>query len=158
MNVPSGRKFSKKSDQFTKLPLKFNYVSGDFNCSYNKLSTLEGCPNRVDGNFECSDNNLDSLEFCPEYIGKYFLFENNNISSVEFFPKYVGDLFYYRGTPIAEILWKLPNNTEVIEYLNDYDVVQDNIIIKDRLEVLIDDLSLKCKVDDFSNLKNYTLE
>ena len=30
--------------ELTKLPLKFNNVSGYFNCSWNDLTTLEGCP------------------------------------------------------------------------------------------------------------------
>ncbi|MEG7685949.1 hypothetical protein, partial [Listeria monocytogenes] len=38
----------------TKLPLKFNRVDGEFNCSYNQLTTLEGCPNYVGCNFFCS--------------------------------------------------------------------------------------------------------
>ena len=35
------------------LPLKFNYVSGNFDCSHNKLKTLEGCPQTVGGIFDC---------------------------------------------------------------------------------------------------------
>ena len=34
-----------------KLPLKFNKVNGNFYCSYNKLTSLEGCPKYVGGNF-----------------------------------------------------------------------------------------------------------
>jgi len=37
----------------TKLPLKFNNVTGSFNCLGNKLTSLIGCPNYVGGNFYC---------------------------------------------------------------------------------------------------------
>ena len=33
----------------TKIPVKFNMVTGYFNCSENKLTSLEGCPKEVGG-------------------------------------------------------------------------------------------------------------
>ena len=42
----------------TKLPLKFNHVSGNFYCGYNNLTSLEGSPKSVGGNFWCYNNNL----------------------------------------------------------------------------------------------------
>jgi len=36
-----------------KLPIKFGNVSGNFDCGYNKLTTLEGCPSYVGGYFWC---------------------------------------------------------------------------------------------------------
>jgi len=33
------------------LPLKFNYVDGNFNCARNKLKTLEGSPKTISGYF-----------------------------------------------------------------------------------------------------------
>jgi hypothetical protein len=56
----------------TELPLTFNKVNGYFNCSYNKLTTLEGCPKWIGGWFSCHDNQLTSLEFSPDYVGGYF--------------------------------------------------------------------------------------
>jgi hypothetical protein len=52
-----------------KLPVKFRKVSGNFSCSSNKLTTLEGCPKYVGGYFSCSSNNLTTLEGCPKYVG-----------------------------------------------------------------------------------------
>ena len=40
------------------LPLKFNYVSGNFYCHHNKLKSLEGSPQTVEGDFKCSSNGL----------------------------------------------------------------------------------------------------
>jgi hypothetical protein len=31
----------------TEIPVKFGRVEGDFNCSYNKLTTLKNCPNVI---------------------------------------------------------------------------------------------------------------
>ena len=35
----------------SKLPLKFGRVTGHFDCSFSKLTTLEGSPKEVGGNF-----------------------------------------------------------------------------------------------------------
>ena len=40
----------------TKLPIKFRNVSGYFDCSYNKLTSLEGSPTHVGDYFSCSIN------------------------------------------------------------------------------------------------------
>ncbi len=64
------------------IPLKFNRVSGYFNCSNNNLTTLEGCPKKVDGNFYCHKNELTSLEGCPKYVGGNFYFYHNQLTSL----------------------------------------------------------------------------
>ena len=56
----------------TELPLRFNKVTGSFDCSNNKLTSLKGCPRWVGGYFGCGYNDLTSLEFSPDYIGGYF--------------------------------------------------------------------------------------
>jgi hypothetical protein len=62
-----------------KLPVKFGKVSGDFDCGYNALTTLEGCPSYVGRNFWCGDNKkLTTLEGCPKYVGGYFYCSGNN--------------------------------------------------------------------------------
>ena len=73
--------------RFAKLPLKFGRVSGYFDCSDNKLTTLEGAPREVGGNFYCKNNQLTTLEGAPERVsyircdynpvhGIYKLFKN----------------------------------------------------------------------------------
>ena len=52
--------------------LNINKVNGDFNCAYNKLTSLEGCPNIVNGKFDCNNNKLTSLEGCPKEVNGYF--------------------------------------------------------------------------------------
>jgi len=63
----------------TKLPLKFNKVSGNFECYYNKLTTLEGSPKSVGGDFYCVDNNLTTLDFAPKLLGGNFKCIDNPI-------------------------------------------------------------------------------
>ena len=47
--------FYKYQDQ-----IKFGVVSGDFRCSYSKLTTLKGVPQEVGGDFSCviTDHNI----------------------------------------------------------------------------------------------------
>jgi hypothetical protein len=56
----------------TELPLVFNKVSGYFDCSCNRLTSLKGSPKWVGSYFSCSKNKLTSLEFSPDYVGGYF--------------------------------------------------------------------------------------
>ena len=65
------------------LPLRFNKVSGLFNCSRNSLTTLEGCPKEVGGYFNCGENQLTSLIGCPEVVGYGFDCWYNEIDSLE---------------------------------------------------------------------------
>ncbi len=55
----------------SKIPIKFNKVSGFFNCSYNCLTTLENCPNEIGKNFSCYSNSITSLEGFPQKVGEY---------------------------------------------------------------------------------------
>ena len=73
------------------LPLKFNYVSGYFNCSYNKLLSLEGSPQTVGSGFYCFDNKLVSLKGCPQTVGSGFYCFNNKLVSLEGCPQTVGN-------------------------------------------------------------------
>jgi hypothetical protein len=64
-----------------KLPVKFGKVSGSFDCSVNKLTTLEGCPNYIDGMFNCNMNKLTTLkgiEKC-EIFGNFWCYNNPKI-------------------------------------------------------------------------------
>jgi len=64
----------------TKIPLKFNIVSGYFDCSYNKLTTLEGGPKEVDADFHCCDNQLTTLEGGPTSVGGGFYCSGNKLT------------------------------------------------------------------------------
>ena len=74
--------------QVEKLPCKFGKVSNYFDCSNNKLTSLEGCPISI-GDFWCDGNNLTSLEGCPTIVGGDFYCYNNNLTTLEGCPKSV---------------------------------------------------------------------
>ena len=81
-------------DKSNILPLKFNKVSGYFDCGHNKLTTLEGAPKWVGGNFYCDYNKLISLEGAPREVGGYFNCGHNQLTSLKGAPKEIGDDFY----------------------------------------------------------------
>ena len=61
----------------TELPMKFGKVNGDFNCSCNDLTSLEGCPQEVTRDFQCHHNHLTSLEGAPNKVGEDFMCYGN---------------------------------------------------------------------------------
>jgi len=69
-------------------------VGGYFYCSYNQLTSLEGAPSSVGGDFYCTHNNLTSLEGAPSSVGGYFSCSNNKLTSLEGAPTSVGGDFY----------------------------------------------------------------
>jgi hypothetical protein len=82
---------SRTIDYITELPLRFNKVTGDFDCGNNNLITLKGSPLWVGGSFICSYNNLlTTLEFSPEYVGGGFYCDANGLTTLKGAPKWVG--------------------------------------------------------------------
>jgi hypothetical protein len=98
----------------TEIPFKFNRVSGNFNCSFNDLTSLKNCPNEVGGDFECYQNKLSSLDHspsvvigsyhcygnkltsligCPIKVGGEFNCANNKLSTLRYCPNIVGGEF-----------------------------------------------------------------
>ena len=65
----------------TELPLRFNRVSGYFDCGSNNLTSLKGCPRWVGNGFYCNRNQLTSLEFSPYYVGGYFSCGSNQLTN-----------------------------------------------------------------------------
>ena len=61
-----------------KLPITFGYVKGSFTCIDNKLTNLEGAPEKVGDSFDCAYNELTNLIGAPEKVGNDFYCYNNN--------------------------------------------------------------------------------
>ena len=122
--------------ELTKLPLKFGKVGGNFNCNFNKLTTLEGCPQSVGGYFNCYNNYLKDLYSFPEFFD--------------------GEV-YYQSNPVSEILYLFKNVKlgKVIDLINEYGVIQQNgkVVILDRLEEVF--YTLNMEIPKEINLKNY---
>jgi hypothetical protein len=69
--------------------VRFGEVKGNFSCSRNQLTSLEGAPQKVEGYFSCQDNQLTSLEGAPQKVGKWFDCDNNQLTSLEGAPREV---------------------------------------------------------------------
>ena len=74
----------------TKIPINFTEVGGNFDCAYNKLTSLEGAPKEVGGSFHCWKNQLSSLEGSPEKVGGSFDCTDNKLTSLVGAPEKVG--------------------------------------------------------------------
>ena len=78
----------------TELPdLSGVIVEGDFSCSYNRLTSLKGAPQKVGGSFVCSANRLTSLNGAPQEVGEGFYCNCNQLTSLEGAPQKVGGCF-----------------------------------------------------------------
>ena len=73
--------------------VKFGVVTGNFYCSNNSLTSLEGAPQEVRGAFFCDHNSLTSLEGAPQWVGEDFYCSNNSLTSLEGAPQWVGESF-----------------------------------------------------------------
>ena len=158
------------------LPLKFNYVSGSFNCFYNKLTSLEGCPQKVGGSFGCFYNNLESLEGCPQTVGGDFSCSDNELVSLkgglhtvggnfncvynkltdlENFPEVSGNV-YITENPVDLLVYTFIKNANsfMIEDFIDYEIVRNgDTVMLDRLQTFIRDNDLK--MPDLEDIKEH---
>jgi hypothetical protein len=82
--------------------VRFGVVTGSFNCSVNKLTSLEGAPQEVGGDFECSSNKLTSLKDAPQEVRWDFHCYVNELTSLEGAPQKVGGGFYCLFNPVSE--------------------------------------------------------
>ncbi len=73
--------------------VKFGKVSGEFDCSSNKLTSLEGAPQEVGGGFDCNYTYLTSLKGAPQKVGGNFFCSYNKLTSLEGAPQEVGGDF-----------------------------------------------------------------
>jgi len=78
-------------------------VNGNFNCSNNQLTSLEGAPQKVVGYFDCSGNQLTSLKGAPYEVGGLFNCSGNQLTSLEGAPKEVGGLFNCSGNQLTSL-------------------------------------------------------
>ena len=153
--------------KLTKLPLKFNKVTGNFNCYSNELTSLEGCPKevggdfhcstnkltdlkgspkKIGGDFECSYNKLTTLEGCPESVGGYFDFAWNEISNIYYIPKYIGKYFYLNGNNLGLLF----NNVDM-DFLRTFKsckVIKGNVINLKRYKYVMSEFNKAIYLND----------
>jgi hypothetical protein len=83
-----------------KIPIKFGRVTGNFICSNQELTSLEGCPIEVGGDFNCELNYLTSLEGAPIKVGGNFICYRNELITLKGSPREVGGCFYCQGNQL----------------------------------------------------------
>ena len=81
--------------ELTEFPpfIQFGTVKGYFNCSFNGLVSLRGCPRVVEGGFLCFNNKLTSLKGAPEKISGNFYCGFNLLNTLEGAPMRVTGYF-----------------------------------------------------------------
>ena len=82
----------------------FGHVKGNFYCSGNPLTSLEGAPKTVNGDFYCGSNQLTSLKGAPETVGGYFDCADNQLTSLEGAPQTVGGFFYCNNNQLTSLV------------------------------------------------------
>jgi hypothetical protein len=143
-----------------KLPLKFNKVTGFFNCNHNQLTTLEGSPTEVNGDFFCIGNQLTTLEgsptevngdfYCignqlttleggPREVGGNFNCSDNQLTTLEGGPKEVGGRFNCYINPIHEVYKLFPDHKSFIDSL-DYSYLRGTDIVRSRFKEALDEI------------------
>jgi hypothetical protein len=131
-------KFDCSNDTLTSLENGPEEVNGYFDCSYNKLTSFKGLSlKKVRGDFYCDHNELTSLVGCADIIGGDLYCSNNKITDFRGVPEFFEGNLYCVKNPIFEIYSLFPNwqtNSSCIKWINEFDVIQDNTIVLDRLE------------------------
>ena len=165
------RDFDCDRNQLTSLEGSPKKVGGYFDCHNNQLTSLVGCPEVIGGDFDCSRNELKSLVGCPEIIGDNFYCRENQITDFKGVPEFFEGLFYCEENPIEEIyrlfiqedkhitdfslLYGLDGLSKCIKWINEFDVIQGNKVIMDRLEEVFYQLGME--VPENIKLKNYEI-
>ena len=156
----------------TELPLTFNKVTGYFDCSWNKLTSLKGSPKWVGDYFECTGNQLTSLEFSPDYVGGDFYCRDNYLTDLVGSPKEVDGRFYCHNNPklinpkgcsekIGDVFYCTNSKLEYIfngvdqHFLytfNFYRIIKDDTVNLKRLKYVMD---LYDQPIDLDEIKKY---
>ena len=84
--------------------IKFERVTGDFNCQKNHLISLKGTPVSVGGDFLCSSNKLSSLAGAPIEVGGKFDCSDNPLSSLQGFPESIRGGFFCKTANLDDFL------------------------------------------------------
>ena len=94
--------FACSANSLTSLEGAPHSVGVDFHCHDNQLTSLEGAPQKVGGDFDCSHNSITSLEGAPREIGGDFVCNDSQLVSLKGAPQEVDGYFYFSGNPISE--------------------------------------------------------
>lgn len=159
-----------KDGRLTKLPIKFNKVEGLFDCSYNLLTSLEGCQKIVGYEIMCNNNLLTNLEGCPTECADLNVSKNKLTTLRGWNGTYE---ISYDGNPIYVLMSKVIEDfSEVSDLYSDsmdykidkeiWDRIEEFEVIKDNnkldlisLNSLFDFYQIPFDEKRFKNIKGY---
>lgn len=101
-----------------KIPVKFRFIQGNFDCSRNNLITLKNSPTKINGNFNCSNNKLSSLNMSPGEIYGHFNCAHNKLTSLENGPNFVRKSFDCSNNKLTTLVGITQNIYERIDCSN----------------------------------------
>jgi len=90
----------------TKIPLRFNIVTGFFDIGMNSLTSLKGSPKEVVEDFSCDQNKLTTLEFSPKTVGGDFYCDHNKLTSLKGGPEYIGGDLECQNNPLTSLYYE----------------------------------------------------
>jgi len=77
----------------TEIPIKFNLIAGNFDCSMNKLKNVINSPDTIFGYFDCSFNDIYSLIGGPTSVRDGYYCSDNLLENLYGFPTKCGIVF-----------------------------------------------------------------
>ena len=137
------------------IPINFKEVDGYFNCSYNQLISLKGCPETVGGDFYCNNNQLTSLKYCPETVGGGFSCYDNQLTNFDGLPEFFEQSISIFGNPVFEIYKLFERDPRCIYWIREFDVIMDMTVVRYRLEEVYHTLGMD--IPNNITLKEYIL-
>jgi len=140
--------------ELKKIPIKFNYVSGNFFCANNQLTSFENFPKKIGNKLDASHNKIKTLKGLPDsltaplfgfiWVGTHAIdLSYNEISSFEgakdVYRKRNKSYINLNANPITKV-WNYilsgkeqQDVDELINLINEYDIIRGNEIILHRL-------------------------
>jgi len=97
------RNFNCSENRLTSLEGAPQQVDVDFHCDNNLLTSLVGSPQKVGGDFYCNINRLDSLKGAPQEVNGYFVCNNNHLISLDGAPQDVDGGFYCHNNSLTSL-------------------------------------------------------
>ena len=146
--------FDCSRNSLTSLEGSPKWVGGIFNCRNNKLTSLEGSPKSVGGGFDCDGNKLTDLKGAPRKIGGHFNCSNNYLTTLEGSPKSIGGNFYCRNNPIESMF----NDADIdfIRAFNTFKAIKDGVVNLKRLKYITEMFDLPIdieKIEEYYTIK-----
>lgn len=142
----------------TKLPLRFNKVSRNFDCSGNKLESFEGFPKEVDGIVHLNRCGIKSLTQLPDVDCQVINLTNNQIRDFDGFEKIKGCMrASFKGNPIHGIWNRISvlGSFSCFDLRNKIELFQDYDIIRGGEVIVLDRLNEFLEVIDRDPIKNH---